>query len=329
MVAMLTSVAAYSQSACGSWPDTPLFAASKTGTKTMTSNALFESSIPGLELLARGKVRDIYAVDGDHLLIVTTDRLSAYDVILPNPVPGKGEILTRISNFWFDMMRDIVPNHLTGRPLDSVIDDPDLCDELASRSIIVKRLRPLPIEAVARGYLIGSGWRDYLGTGKVCGINLPAGLQQASRLPETLFTPATKADAGDHDENISMQRTEELIGPDLARRVRDLTVQIYERAAAYARERGIIIADTKFEFGLDDGGALHIIDEILTPDSSRFWPVNEYRTGVSPPSFDKQFVRDYLDTLDWDKTAPGPELPADVLERTRAKYQDALDILTD
>lgn len=294
----------------------------------MTSAPLYESNIPGLRLLARGKVRDIYDIDDQHLLIVTTDRLSAYDVILPDPVPGKGEVLTRISNFWFNMMSDIVPNHLTGRPLSSVIDDSALCDQLQPRSIIVKKMNPLPIEAVVRGYLIGSGWRDYLETGCVCGISLPANMRQADRLPNTLFTPATKADAGDHDENISMAQTEALIGKDLAARIRDLTIRIYERAARYALARGIIIADTKFEYGLDDNGVLHIIDEMLSPDSSRFWPSASYQPGISPPSFDKQFVRDYLDTLDWDKTAPGPALPADVLQQTSRKYQDAMRILT-
>jgi phosphoribosylaminoimidazole-succinocarboxamide synthase len=294
----------------------------------MTSTTLFESSIPNLDLIARGKVRDMYAIDDQHLLIVTTDRLSAYDVILPDPVPGKGEVLTQISNFWFRMMEDIVPNHLTNRALDSVISDPTLLDELALRSIIVKRLEPLPVEAVVRGYLIGSGWRDYQRTGTVCGISLPAGLQQAAQLPQPIFTPASKALAGDHDENIDMRQTEALIGAELAERVRYLTLQIYERAARYASQRGVIIADTKFEFGLDGDGQLHIIDEILTPDSSRFWPADSYRTGESPLSFDKQFVRDYLDTLEWDQTAPGPALPVDVLRQTGDKYREALRILT-
>jgi phosphoribosylaminoimidazole-succinocarboxamide synthase len=294
----------------------------------MTSSALFESSIPDLPLIARGKVRDIYSVDDQHLLIVTTDRLSAYDVVMPDPIPGKGQVLTQLSNFWFRMMEDIVPNHLTDLTLASIISDKALVDELASRSIIVKRLQPLPIEAVIRGYLIGSGWRDYQGTGQICGIELPADLEQAAALPSPLFTPATKAEAGDHDENIDFERTAALIGEELAAQVKQLSLQIYERAAAYALERGIIIADTKFEFGLDDAGTLHIIDEILTPDSSRFWPADEYATGISPPSFDKQFVRDYLDTLDWDKTAPGPSLPADVLQQTGDKYREALRILT-
>lgn len=294
----------------------------------MPDTAVFETDIPDLERLARGKVRDIYAVDDDHLLIVTTDRLSAFDVVLPDPVPGKGEILTRLSNFWFGRMADLVPNHLTSTRLDTLIGDPDLCRLLEPRSIVVRRLKPLPIEAVARGYLIGSGWIDYQQTGSVCGIELPAGLAQAERLERPIFTPATKADVGDHDENISFERVQSLIGGELAARVRDLTDAIYRRAADYAVHRGIIIADTKFEFGLDDDGRLFLIDEVLTPDSSRFWPVDGYRTGISPPSFDKQYVRDYLNTLDWDKTAPGPSLPGDVLEQTAAKYREALTRLT-
>ncbi len=293
-----------------------------------TSDALFESSVAGLERVARGKVRDIYSVDDDHLLIVTTDRLSAYDVVMPDPVPGKGQVLTQISNFWFDMMEDLIPNHLTDKKLDSIIAEDAVLQPLEQRSIVTRRLKPLPIEAVVRGYLIGSGWRDYQQTGQVCGIELPAGLEQAARLPRTLFTPATKADAGDHDENISFETVQQLIGIDLAQQVRDVSVRIYERAAAYALGRGIIIADTKFEFGQDDQGQLYIIDEILTPDSSRFWPLSEYRTGISPPSFDKQFVRDYLDTLDWDRTAPGPRLPADVIRQTGDKYREALRVLT-
>lgn len=292
------------------------------------ADVLFDSAIPGLPQIGRGKVRDIYSADDSHLLIVTTDRLSAYDVVLPDPVPGKGKVLNDLSNFWFRMMEDLVPNHLTHTRVADVVEDKALADRLESRAIVVRRLNPLPIEAVVRGYLIGSGWRDYLETGAVCGIALPAGLQQAARLPETLFTPATKAEAGDHDENISFAQVEDMIGPDLAARVRDMTIAIYERAAAYALERGIIIADTKFEFGLDEEGRLYLIDEVLTPDSSRFWPSDEYRTGISPPSFDKQFVRDYLDTLDWDKTAPGPELPEEVILRTSQKYQEALQILT-
>ena len=291
-------------------------------------DALFESMIPDLPLIGRGKVRDIYSVDSDRLLIVTTDRLSAYDVVLPDPVPMKGLVLTQISLFWFRMMADLVANQLTELRVEDVVDDPEISLSLAGRALVVKRLKPLPIEAVVRGYLIGSGWRDYCDTGQVCGIDLPAGLQQAQRLPETLFTPAHKAEAGEHDENISFTNVVELIGENLADRVRELSIAIYERAAAYALERGIIIADTKFEFGLDDEGRLFLIDEVLTPDSSRFWPVDGYQVGISPPSFDKQFVRDYLDTLDWDKTAPGPELPADILQQTSDKYQEALARLT-
>ena len=295
----------------------------------MTSSAtLFESSVPDLALIGRGKVRDIYGVDDAHLLIVTTDRLSAYDVILPDPVPFKGEVLTQISNFWIDMMSDLIPSHLTDLTLDSLIDDAELRAILEKRAIIVRRFEPLPIEAVVRGYLIGSGWRDYERSGQICGIELPPGLEQAEQLPEVMFTPATKADAGDHDENISFADVEDLIGSDLAERVRGVSIAIYERAAKYALEHGIIIADTKFEFGLDENGLLHIIDEALTPDSSRFWPQSDYRTGISPPSFDKQFVRDYLDTLDWDKTAPGPSLPAEIVQQTSEKYRQAYSLLT-
>ena len=311
--------------ACGAVREAPLSAA----TSPMTSSTtLFESSVPDLTLIGRGKVRDIYGVDDAHLLIVTTDRLSAYDVILPDPVPFKGEVLTQISNFWFDMMSDLMPNHLTNIEVASVIDDAALQTTLEKRAVIVRRLKPLPIEAVVRGYLIGSGWRDYRRTGRICGVNLPPGLEQAAQLPEVLFAPATKADAGDHDENISFGDVEELIGSDLAGRIRDVSVAIYERAASFALERGIIIADTKFEFGLDENGQLFIIDEALTPDSSRFWPQTEYRTGISPPSLDKQFVRDYLDTLDWDKTSPGPSLPADIVRRTSDKYREAYFLLT-
>lgn len=292
------------------------------------SDVLFETAIPELPMIGRGKVRDIYSVDESHLLIVTTDRLSAYDVVLPDPIPGKGEVLTRISLFWFRMMADIIDNQLTELGIDDVIRDKALCDKLRRQSLVVKRLKPLPIEAVVRGYLIGSGWRDYQESGQVCGIDLPAGLRQAEQLPATLFTPASKAEAGDHDENIDFDTVVELIGEALATRVKDVSIAIYERAAAYALLRGIIIADTKFEFGLDDEGRLYLIDEVLTPDSSRFWPVDEYEVGTSPPSFDKQFVRDYLDTLDWDKTAPGPDLPQDLLQRTAAKYREALDRMT-
>ncbi len=293
-----------------------------------TGDALFESSIPDLPLLGRGKVRDIYGVDDDHLLIVTTDRLSAYDVVLPDPVPGKGELLTQISLFWFDMMSDIIENQLTELTVDDVITDRGLREQLRRRSLVVKRLEPLPIEAVVRGYLIGSGWRDYQASGVVCGIGLPDGLEQADKLPAPLFTPATKAEAGEHDVNISFKEVEALIGSELAMRVRDVSIEIYERAREHASARGIIIADTKFEFGLDDAGRLYLIDEVLTPDSSRFWPAASYRTGISPPSFDKQYVRDYLDTLDWDQTAPGPNLPAEIATRTAEKYREAFRLLT-
>jgi phosphoribosylaminoimidazole-succinocarboxamide synthase len=292
-----------------------------------SEEALFDSDIPALELLGRGKVRDIYSVDDQHLLIVTTDRLSAYDVVLPDPIPGKGRILTQISLRWFDMMADLVDNQLTERSVNDVIEDANQLVQLRDRSLVVKRLEPLPIEAVVRGYLIGSGWRDYQQTGQTSGIELPANMQLAEQLPETMFTPASKAEAGDHDENISFADVVGLIGEELANKVRQTSIAIYERAAAYALERGIVIADTKFEFGLDDDGHLYLIDEVLTPDSSRFWPVDEYQPGISPPSFDKQFVRDYLDTLDWDKTAPGPSLPADVLRRSGEKYQEAFDRL--
>jgi len=292
------------------------------------ADVLFESSIPELPLIGRGKVRDIYSVDENHLLLVTTDRLSAYDVVMPDPVPGKGEVLTRLSLFWFRMMSDIIENQLTDLDVADVVRDAGLQEQLRKRALVVKRLKPLPIEAVVRGYLIGSGWKDYQETGKVCGIDLPEGLQQAEKLPQTLFTPAYKAEAGQHDENISFDKVIELVGEKLATRVRDIAIRIYERASAYAMKRGIIIADTKFEFGTDEQGRLYIIDEMLTPDSSRFWPVDGYAVGISPPSFDKQFVRDYLETLDWDKTPPGPDLPADILEKTAAKYREALTRLT-
>lgn len=289
----------------------------------ISSAAMFESEIPDLPLIGRGKVRDIYSVDDQHLLIVTTDRLSAYDVVLPDPVPMKGKVLTDISLRWFAMMSDLVENQLTDQTVSDVIDDPDLQRQLRDRSLVVKHLKPLPIEAVVRGYLIGSGWRDYQSTGGTSGIKLAAGMQQAEKLPNAMFTPANKAAAGAHDENISFDDVVDLIGEKLACRVRDLAITIYERAARYALGRGIIIADTKFEFGLDEHGTLHLIDEVITPDSSRLWPVDQYRPGISPPSFDKQFVRDYLDTLDWDRTPPGPTLPADVLQKTGEKYQEA------
>ena len=291
-------------------------------------NALHHSELSGLTLINRGKVRDVYEVDADHLLIVTTDRLSAFDVVLPQPIPGKGEVLTRVANFWFARTRHIIPNHLSDRPLSEVVRDPAERAALGERAIVVKKLKPLPVEAIVRGYLIGSGWKDYQTTGGVCGIGLPPGLRMADRLPQPIFTPSTKAEAGAHDENIDFERTVALLGPDLAAQVRDTALRIYSECAAYALERGIIIADTKFEFGVDADGRLHLIDEILTPDSSRFWPANQYQPGSSPPSFDKQFVRDYLETLDWDKTPPGPMLPQDIIDRTAAKYREAETRLT-
>ncbi|MBA1148805.1 phosphoribosylaminoimidazolesuccinocarboxamide synthase [Ectothiorhodospiraceae bacterium WFHF3C12] len=288
-----------------------------------TPRALYESNLGDLTLLARGKVRDIYAVDDQRLLIVASDRLSAFDVILPDPIPGKGQVLTAVSSFWFRRLSHVIPNHLLETPLPEVLPDAAEREQVAGRAVVVRRLRPLPVEAVVRGYLIGSGWKDYQRTGRVCGIDLPAGLRQAERLPEPIFTPSTKAEAGDHDENIDFQRACELLGQERAAAVRDVALRLYAEAAAYARERGIIIADTKFEFGLDEQDRLVLIDEALTPDSSRFWPADEYRPGTSPPSFDKQFVRDYLETLDWDKTAPGPRLPAEIIEQTAAKYREA------
>ena len=289
--------------------------------------AMFQSYIPHLKLLARGKVRDIYEADDQHLLIVATDRLSAYDVIMPNPIPGKGEILTSLSNFWFDMMSDLVPNHLTKLNINSYISDKREIKILEKRSIIVKKLKPLPIESVVRGYLIGSGWRDYEKNSAICGIKLPKNLNQAQKLPEIIYTPATKAAAGDHDINIDYEMTESLIGKELAKRVKEISINIYKRAFDYAISRGIIIADTKFEFGLDDEENLYLIDEILTPDSSRFWPKDSYKVGVSPPSYDKQYLRDYLDTLSWEKVAPGPDLPDEIIQNTYQKYLEAKQIL--
>ena len=291
-------------------------------------SAVHQSELSGLKLINRGKVRDIYEVDEDHLLIVASDRLSAFDVVLPQAIPGKGEVLTRVANFWFSRTRDIIPNHLTDRALAEVVPDPAERARLGDRAIVVRRLSPLPIEAIVRGYLIGSGWKEYQAKGSVCGIPLPSGLRMADRLPQPIFTPSTKAAAGGHDENIDFARTEELLGSQLAAQVRDTSLKIYAQCAAYALERGIIIADTKFEFGLDKEGRLHLIDEILTPDSSRFWPADQYRPGTSPPSFDKQFVRDYLETLDWDKRPPGPELPQTVIDKTAEKYREAEKRLT-
>ncbi len=294
----------------------------------MQPPTVFRTALSGLEKIHEGKVRDIYAVDADAMLIVTTDRLSAFDVVLPDPIPNKGGVLHQISNFWFGRTRHIVPNHLTNRPLESVIRDPAELVMLEGRAGIVRRLKTIPIEAVVRGYLIGSGWKDYQKTGAVCGIALPPGLRQAERLAQPLFTPASKAAVGEHDENITFGEVERLVGASLAARVRDTAIAIYNFAAEYARGRGIIIADTKFEFGMDEAGQLTLIDEVLTPDSSRFWPADTYRVGTSPPSFDKQFVRDYLETLDWNKKAPGPKLPPEVIARTSEKYSEALQRLT-
>lgn len=291
-------------------------------------SALFASELSELALVNRGKVRDIYRVGDDQLLIVASDRLSAFDVALPQPIPGKGEVLTRVSNFWFERTQGIVPNHCSEVPLDQVVTNPEEWALLGDRALVVKRLDPLPVEAIVRGYIIGSGWKDYQRTGAICGIGLPPGLEQADQLPEAIYTPSTKAAAGEHDENIDFDRTVALIGRELAEQVRDTSLRIYRTCAEYARERGIIIADTKFEFGLDPDGRLHLIDEVLTPDSSRFWPQDQYRPGSSPPSFDKQFVRDYLETLDWDKTPPAPQLPPDIVAKTAAKYREAEERLT-
>lgn len=279
-------------------------------------------------LIHQGKVRDSFAIDDEHMLIVASDRLSAFDVVLPDPIPGKGEILTRISNFWFERTADIVANHLGGIEVAEVIDDPALLEVLQHRSVVVKRLKPLPLEAIVRGYIIGSGWKDYLENGAICGILLPPGLKQAERLPEIIFTPSNKAAAGQHDVNIDFESIAAQIGQDLAEKVRDVSIEVYRHAVAHAAGHGIVIADTKFEFGLDERGNLRLMDEVLTPDSSRFWPEESYRVGTSPPSYDKQYVRDYLETLDWDKRPPGPKLPADIIEATAAKYREAHDRLT-
>lgn len=289
---------------------------------------LSHSDLPGLDLLHSGKVRDVYALDADRLLMVATDRLSAFDVILPDPIPGKGEMLTQMSNFWFAKTAHILPNHLLDVPLDEVM--PSTVDAILyrRRSVVARRLKPIPVEAIVRGHLIGSGWKDYQATGTLCGLQLPAGLRQAEQLPEPIFTPSSKAAVGDHDENVSFDAVVAAVGPDLAEQVRAASLAIYAWAARYAAERGIIIADTKFEFGTDADGKLYIMDEMLTPDSSRFWPQDEYRVGISPPSYDKQFVRDYLETLDWNKTAPGPHVPAEIIAGTSAKYAEALLKLT-
>ncbi|WP_290651085.1 phosphoribosylaminoimidazolesuccinocarboxamide synthase [Aquisalimonas sp.] len=288
---------------------------------------LYETTLQSLPMVRRGKVRDIYAVGDDHLLIVATDRLSAFDVVLPDPVPGKGAVLTRVSSFWFRRLRSIIPNHMAAVPLADAVPDRADRDQVEGRAVVVRRLRPLPVEAIVRGYLSGSGWKDYQRSGVVCGIRLPDGLRQAEQLPEPIYTPSTKAAVGDHDENVAFDVTVEALGQPLAERLRAVSLQLYREAAAYAASRGIIIADTKFEFGLDENDQATLIDEALTPDSSRFWPASEYRVGTSPPSFDKQFVRDYLETLDWDKTAPGPRLPEEIIRKTAAKYREAQRLL--
>ncbi|MDR2196286.1 MAG: phosphoribosylaminoimidazolesuccinocarboxamide synthase [Gallionellaceae bacterium] len=292
------------------------------------SNALLQSSLPSLKFLHRGKVRDLYEVDAEHMLIVQTDRLSAFDVILPTPVPGKGEVLTALSNFWFAKLGHILPNHLSGIAPEDVVKTDAERAQVKGRAFVVRKLKPLPIEAIVRGYLVGSGWKDYRKTGAVCGIALPSGLQEAQKLPEPLFTPSTKAAVGEHDENISYAEAEKLLGAARAAEVKRATLALYTEAADYAATRGIIIADTKFEFGVDDAGTLYLIDEALTPDSSRFWPADEYRVGSNPPSYDKQFVRDWLEASGWNKQPPAPAIPDDVLQKTSDKYNEALRRLT-
>ena len=288
------------------------------------SDALFESNLKSLKRIGKGKVRDIYAVGDDKMMIVVSDRLSAFDVVLPDPIPKKGRVLTELANFWFQKLAHVVPNHLTGIDPESVVQGAEEKAQVRGRAVVVKKLKPLPVEAVVRGYLIGSGWKDYQGSGAVCGIKLAPGLKQAQKLPEPIFTPATKAEEG-HDENISFERMSEIVGQAVAEKIRDVSIRLYREASEFAATRGIIIADTKFEFGLDAKGEVVLIDEILTADSSRFWPADQYQVGISPPSYDKQFVRDYLETLDWDKTPPAPKLPAEVIERTSAKYREALE----
>jgi phosphoribosylaminoimidazole-succinocarboxamide synthase len=287
------------------------------------TDALFETSIASLPLIHKGKVRDIYAIDEKRMLIVTTDRMSAFDVVMPTPIPNKGKVLTAVADFWFAKLAHILPNQLTGDAPESVVAENER-DQVSGRAMVVKRLKALPIEAIVRGYLVGSGWSDYQKTGAVCGIKLPAGLKQADKLPEPLFTPSTKAAIGAHDENIDFAQCEKLLGSELAGKVRDAAIALYKAAAEYALTKGIIIADTKFEFGLDENGTLTLIDEVLTPDSSRFWPVAEYRAGSNPPSFDKQYVRDWLTNSGWNKQVPGPELPAEVVAKTAAKYDEAM-----
>jgi len=290
--------------------------------------SLHTSHISNLNLRHKGKVRDIYDIDDDHMLIITSDRISAFDVIMPTAIPDKGTILNDVTRFWLDKLEYIIPNHLADIPLTEIITDEQERKSVANHSMVVKKLKALPVEAIVRGYIIGSGWKDYQKTGAICGIDLPAGLQIADKLPEPIYTPSSKADVGDHDENINYAATEELLGADMAQQVKDVSLKLYKAAAEYALERGIIIADTKFEFGVDENNQLVLIDEVLTPDSSRFWPADQYKPGSSPMSFDKQFVRDYLETLDWNKTAPGPELPEEIVNQTAAKYKEAFARLT-
>jgi phosphoribosylaminoimidazole-succinocarboxamide synthase len=295
----------------------------------MTRPPYHADMISEFPLVHQGKVRDSFAVGDDLLLIVASDRLSAFDVVLPDPIPGKGAILTQLSEFWFDLTGKIVANHRSGVKLSDVIEDSEALAALEGRAVVVRRLKPLPLEAIVRGYIIGSGWKDYQRTGSVCGIPLPPGLEQAAKLPDVIFTPSSKAEAGAHDENIEFEAIVDLVGRDLAQQVKNAGTAVYTHAAEHARSRGVIIADTKFEFGLDEEGKLRLMDEVLTPDSSRFWPASEYRTGISPPSFDKQFVRDYLETLDWDKKPPGPKLPPGIIEATAERYREASRVLTE
>jgi phosphoribosylaminoimidazole-succinocarboxamide synthase len=294
----------------------------------LMTQALYESNLKSLPFRHRGKVRDIYDIDAGHMLIVTSDRLSAFDVVLPDPIPGKGAVLTSMSNFWFARTRKLIPNQLTDIPLSQVVKDPAECALLEGRAVVVKKLKALPVEAIVRGYIVGSGWKEYQKSATVCGIKLPAGLKEAEKLPAPLFTPSTKAAAGQHDENISFEEATTILGADIAARVRDAALSVYKECAAFALTRGIIIADTKFEFGLDENGTLTLIDEVLTPDSSRFWPADSYKPGANPPSYDKQYVRDYLESIGWNKKPPGPKLPAEVIARTAEKYREALVRIT-
>ncbi|WP_038369130.1 phosphoribosylaminoimidazolesuccinocarboxamide synthase [Brackiella oedipodis] len=293
----------------------------------MAQDTLFESNIQSLPLLGRGKVRDMYAVSDDLLLVVATDRLSAFDVILDDPIPGKGQVLTQLTEFWLNKLQHVIPNHSTDIQAEDVV-KPEERDQVRGRAVVVKRLKPILVEAVARGYIIGGGWREYQERQSICGIELPAGLQQAQQLPEPIFTPAAKAEFGKHDENVSFEYVVQAVGQDLAEQIRRTTLELYSQAAQFAKDKGLIIADTKFEFGLDKDGQLHLMDEVLTPDSSRYWPASEYALGISPPSYDKQFVRDWLEQQDWDKTAPAPRLPEDIIQKTAAKYQEAYKLLS-